>query len=84
MATPAQIRLVHSIAQQVAEYTGHEVSEIVQEGKNRAMRRGYPMVTDENLNAVGASLKEATTEEAGHLIEELYQIAAEVGALYQE
>lgn len=84
MATEKQLKLAHRLAQSIAEYTGHDTREIMQEGKNRAMRRGFPMMANENGDPIGGSIKEASTEEMGHLIEELYQLGAEVGALYQE
>lgn len=90
MATEAQLKLAHRLAQTIAEFTGHETKEVMGFAKTRAIRRGYPIMVEgdiivhEDGEPVGESLTKTTTEEAGHLIEELYQIAAEVGALYQE
>lgn len=83
MATPAQRRLLNGLVQQIANHTGHSFSEVKAYAKLQAVRRGYPYRLGPD-DVEPYSETEISTEEAGHLIEELYQIAAEVGALYSE
>jgi len=83
MATEKQRRLLNSLVQTIAEHTGHEFGEIKWLAKHRAIRRGYPYRLSED-DVQPYSETEITTEEAGYLIEELYQISAETGALYRE
>ena len=86
-ATQSQRRLINRLVQTVAEFTGHEFSEIKTFAKRRAMKRGYPImddVYDEDGEVVGESETRIDSEAASRLIDELYQLAAEVGALYNE
>ena len=62
---------------QLAEETGHEVSEIEYIAKMRAVRRGYPIDVIAG-EAVPRSQARITTEECAALIDELHQIAAEL------
>jgi hypothetical protein len=90
METGAQRRLLNKLVQTIASHTGHEFSEIKTYAKRRAIRRGYPImddggpVYDDDGEVIGESETRITGEQASILIEELYQLAAEVGALYQE
>lgn len=75
--------MLNKLVQVIAEHTGHSFSEVKTYAKEQAVRRGYPYhVTDDGV--VPYSETEISVEQAGFIIEELYQIAAEVGALYRE
>jgi hypothetical protein len=84
----SQNSCIHGYATVVANYTGHTVEEIKTIAKKRAIRRGYPIKKDEygrpiysklTGEPIPASSVEINTVEAGYLIEELQQIAAELG-----
>jgi len=83
-ASKSQLALIHSLVTTVANFTGHEAGEVKIMAKSRALRRGYPFDIADDGQVEPASTTEISSEHAGHLIEELYQLAAEVGALYQE
>ncbi len=87
-ASVDQRRLLNHLVQVIANYTGHDFREIKEEVKLRAVRRGYPLKNDSSGAPAepdqGASETTISSQEASMLIDELYQLAAEVGALYQE
>lgn len=83
----SQNSCIHGYATVIANETGHTVEEIKTIAKKRAFRRGYPVKKDDNGNPIyskltgepiPASSAEINTVEAGYLIEELQQIAAEL------
>lgn len=73
----------HGHAQQIAEYTGHEVDEVLVCAKSRAVKRGYPVDIIGGI-AVPWSQSRISTVECGHLIDELHQIAAELDVTLRE
>ena len=75
---------VHGHAQQIAEYTGHEVGEVLEFAKLRATKRGYPVDIWQGGIVVPWSQTRIDTEQAGYLIEELHQIAAELDLVLRE
>lgn len=85
LASSDQRRLLNHLVYVIAEYTGHDFREIKHEAKLRALRRGYPLMMGQDGAPVipeqGESETRITTSEASMLIEELYQLAAEIGAL---
>lgn len=68
----------HGHAQQIAEYTGHEVGEVMEFAKLRATKRGYPVDIWQGGVVVPWSQARIDTEQAAYLIDELHQIAAEL------
>jgi hypothetical protein len=86
----SQNSCIHGYANAIAEYTGEELDRVKFYAKRRAMRRGYPAKRDDNGNVIlslidgeplPASSAEINTLEAGFLIDELQQIAAEIGVV---
>lgn len=80
-------------ATQIAEYTGDTSDGVMFAAKRRAMRRGYPARTDADGNMVlslhdGGPQPESTTNintgQAAALIDELLQIAAELGVVLRQ
>lgn len=69
---------------QIAEYTGHDPIDVHIEAKERAIKRGYPCDILPNGWGTPKSESEINTVEAGYLIEELHQIAAELGVILDE
>ena len=74
----------HGHCRQIAEYTGHEVDEIKMEVKRRAMKRGYPALTDELGNPIHSKLDgrvlpiseaDADTTQETYLIDECHALA---------
>jgi hypothetical protein len=86
----SQNSCIHGFAGIIAEYTGETLERVKFYAKRRAFRRGYPVKRDENGAVVfspldgeplPASSADINTIEAGYLIEELQQIAAELGCI---
>lgn len=86
----SQNSAIHGFAQCIAEYTGEEMERIKDYCKKRAVRRGYPVKRDDNGNVIisrldGEPIPESSgrvnTVEAGYLIEELQQLASELGVI---
>ena len=67
----------HGHAQQIANETGHEMSEIELIAKMRAIKRGYPYSVVLGL-LVPKSQRDISTVECGYLIDEYHAIAAEM------
>ena len=64
---------------QIAEYSGHDITDIEDYVKLRAIKRGYPYRTNELTGEIKPySMSDINTVEASYLIDELYQIAAEM------
>lgn len=83
----SQNHAIHGFATQIANHTGHEKSEVITIAKKRALKRGYPVRTfgDGELllspfdgEPIPESEKYIDVEQAGYLIDELTQIAAEL------
>lgn len=83
----SQNSAIHGFAQCIAEYTGDDVESIKTFCKKRAIRRGYPVKKDGDGNIIfskldGEPIPESSaninTVEAGYLIDELQQLAAEL------
>jgi len=62
---------------QLANETGHDVTEIEAIAKTRAIKRGYPY-TEYMGQVIPKSQTDITTTECGFLIDELHAIAAEL------
>ena len=86
----SQNSAIHGFASCIADYTGEELERIKFYCKRRAMRRGYQVKKDELGNIVmskldGEPMPESSgrvnTVEAGYLIEELQQLAGELGVI---
>lgn len=73
----------HGHAQQLAEYTGHDIDEILTAAKFRAIKRGYPFDTIGG-QIVPWSQARISTVECKHLIDELHQIADELDFVLEE
>lgn len=90
----SQNSAIHGYAQQIANYTGDEMEVIKMYCKQRAIKRGYPVKRDNNGDVIisrltGEPIPESSancnTVEAGYLIDELIQLASELGiTLYNE
>ena len=69
---------IWAMMRDIAAETGCEVEDVEREAKRRAVRRGYPVHENRFTGEmVPNSMATISTEEAGFLIEELEQIAAE-------
>jgi len=69
--------------QQIAEYTGHEVTEVEMWAKIRAVKRGYPFDTMGGV-VVPWSQSRLDSGQCAHLIDELHQIADELDLILRE
>jgi hypothetical protein len=68
---------------QIAQETGNDFDDVKNAAKHMALSRGYPYHTIAG-QVVPYSETELNTEQAGHLIEALHQIAAELGIQLRE
>ena len=75
---------IHGHALTIAEYTGDYKEDVIAEAKRRAVVRGYRTHVDSFGNIGPISEKDATTEEAGYIIEELHKIADEMDIRLKE
>ena len=71
-------------AQQIAEYTGDEVDDVITEAKRRATRRGYPTRENSFGVVVPVSERSSSTTEAAMIIEELHMIASDLDVRLKE
>lgn len=70
---------IWGMIQQIAEATGNDVQDVEDAVKERALKRGYPYKMNPLTGRPRpASMTTINTVEAGMLIEELYQLAAEL------
>lgn len=71
--------------QQIAQETGNDLDDIEDYVKERALKRGYPAKQNKLTGrVVPASMTTISTVEAGYLIDELHQLAAELGIQLEE
>lgn len=86
----SQNSCIHGYAGAIAEFTGEELERVKFYAKRRAFRRGYPPKRDADGaiiyspldgEPIPASSADINTIEAGYLIDELQQIAAEIGVI---
>lgn len=84
----SQNHAINGYIQQICEETGNDFDDVKNYVKRNAFRRGYPMKRDENENIIyslidGQPIPESETKistvEAGYLIDEIIQLAAELG-----
>ena len=84
----SQNHFINGAIQQICEETGNDFDDVKMYVKQKAFRRGYPMKRDENGNIIyslidGQPIPESeakiSTVEAGYLIDEIIQLAAELG-----
>ena len=74
----SQNNLIWRLITIIANETGNELADVEEAVKERALRRGYPRKINPITGQVKpASMTTINTVEAGYLIEELYQLAAE-------
>lgn len=74
---------INGHCQQIAQETGNEFADVKTAAKFNAIKRGYPFRTIAG-QVVPFSESELNTEQAAMLIEELHQIAAEMGITLHE
>ncbi len=75
----SQNNKIWGLISQIVDYTGHDISDIEDYAKLRAIKRGYPYRMNELTGEIKPlSQKDINTVEAGYLIDELYQIASEM------
>jgi hypothetical protein len=71
--------------QQIANETGNDVADVELAVKERALKRGYPTKMSAVLKRpVPVSMTEIDTVQAGYLIDELHQLAAELDIILRE
>lgn len=76
----SQNNLIWKLIATIAQETGNELQDVEIGAKERAIKRGYPYHLNKITGKpVPASMTTITTVEAGHLIDELYALAAEMG-----
>ena len=80
----SQNHAIHGYAQQIAEYTGDYIDDVLDEAKRRAVSRGYPTRTNSFGAIVPVSETETSTVEAATLIEELLHIASDLDIRLRE
>lgn len=80
----SQNNAAHGFERQLSEFTGHDLSEIDMIAKFRAIKRGYPTDVHRDGLVIPWSQSRLDTVQAGYLIDELQQIAAEVGCILVE
>lgn len=74
----SQNSLIWKLIQEIAKATGNELSDVEDAVKERAVKRGYPYKVNKLTGKIKpVSMTTINTVEAGYLIDELYQIAAE-------
>lgn len=79
-----QNRYFWAIAQQIAEDTGCDLDDIEEEVKTRAIVRGYPYEINKlNGKPKPYSMTKVSTVEMGYLIDEIQQLAAELGIVIE-
>ena len=83
----SQNHFINGAIQQICKETGNDFNDVKMYVKRKAFRRGYPMKRGENGNIIyslidGQPIPESeakiSTVEAGYLIEEIIQLAAEL------
>ena len=80
-----QNRHVWGHLQQIAEETGNDLEDVEEYIKKKAMRRGYPVHQNKMTGEIKpVSMKYINTVEAGYLIDELHQLASELGIILEE
>lgn len=76
----SQNNLIWKLITAITEYTGNDVEDVEEWVKLKAVRRGYPTKTNPLTGQIKPlSMTEINTVEAGCLIDELYQLCAEMG-----
>ena len=74
----SQNNKIWAMITEIANSTGNDVDDIQDAVKMRAIRRGYPYKVNRLTGAIKpASMTTINSVEAGYLIDELYQLAAE-------
>lgn len=78
--TNQQNRMFWGIVQQIAFETGNDLEDVEEAVKERAVKRGYPMKVN-NLTGKPKpeSMTKVDTVEMGYLLEEVMQLASELG-----
>jgi hypothetical protein len=79
----SQSHHINGHVQQIAAETGNSFDDVKVAAKYEAMARGYPFRTIAG-QPIPLSESEIDTIAAGHLIETLHQIAAELGIILKE
>lgn len=76
----SQNNLIWWLFTQIADETGNDIEDVEQGIKERAIRRGYPY----SINAISGAMKpysmtKVNTVQMSYLIDEAYQVVAELG-----
>lgn len=80
-----QNRHIWGHLQQIANETGNDIDDVEDYIKQRASRRGYPTKQNKMSGEIKpASMKGINTVEANYLIDELHQLASELGIELEE
>ena len=86
----SQNKRINGLIHQLCQYTGDEHDVLKTELKRKAFRRGFPMLEMDGEIVYGIdglplpdSERNATTEQAGALIDEIEQFAAENGIILE-
>lgn len=75
---------IHGHAQQIADYTGDYIEDVIAEAKRRACAHGYPTRVNSFGVVVPISERDATTADAAMLIDELHHIASDIDLTLKE
>jgi len=72
--------------QAICKDTGNDFDDVKKYVKHKAVSRGYPMLKNPDMfgNIRGISEADASVEECGLLIEQVHQLASELGIILEE
>ena len=80
-----QNRMFWGIVQQIATETGNDLDDIEEAVKERALKRGYPATANKLTGRPKPlSMTKVNTVEMGYLLEEVQQLASELGIVIKE
>ena len=80
-----QNRMFWGIVQQIAQETGNELEDIEEAVKERACKRGFPYRINKMTGRIKpSSMTKVNTVEMGYLLEEVQQLASELGIVIKE
>ena len=80
-----QNRMFWGIVQQIATETGNDLDDLEEAVKERALKRGYPATANKLTGRPKPlSMTKVNTVEMGYLLEEVQQLASELGIVIKE
>ena len=80
-----QNRMFWGIVQQIAQETGNELEDVEEAVKERACKRGFPYRINKMTGRIKpSSMTKVNTVEMGYLLEEVQQLASELGIVIKE